>query len=89
MGVLNDNGLYWYGTNATGAPRILMTMQQRSSASVMGWQVPQQFVSTVGFNNTAPIAKPTVTGAKGSNAALASLMTALAAYGLVTDSTTA
>jgi hypothetical protein len=42
-----------------------------------------------GFNNTAPIAKPTVSGAKGSNAALASLMTALAAYGLVTDTTTA
>jgi hypothetical protein len=42
-----------------------------------------------GFNGTSPIAKPNVTGAKGSNAALASLMTALAAYGLVTDSTTA
>jgi hypothetical protein len=34
-------------------------------------------------------AKPTVTGAKGGNAALASLMTALAGFGLVTDSTTA
>jgi hypothetical protein len=45
--------------------------------------------SPVGFNNTTPIAKPTVSGAKGSNAALASLMTALAAYGLVVDSTTA
>jgi hypothetical protein len=42
-----------------------------------------------GFNNTAPIAKPTVSGAKGSNAALASLLTALVAYGLVTDSTSA
>ena len=43
----------------------------------------------VGFYNTAPVAKPTVSGAKGSNAALASLMTALAALGLVTDTTTA
>jgi len=43
-------------------------------------------VGNSGFNNTAPIAKPTVTGAKGGNAALASLLTALAAYGLVTDS---
>ena len=42
----------------------------------------------VGFYNTAPVAKPTVSGAKGSNAALASLMTALAALGLVTDTTT-
>jgi hypothetical protein len=43
----------------------------------------------VGFNNTAPIAKPTVTGAKGGNAALGSLLTALANYGLVTDSSSA
>jgi hypothetical protein len=41
-----------------------------------------------GFNNTAPIARPTVTGAKGGNAALTSLLTALAAYGLITDSST-
>ncbi len=45
--------------------------------------------NTVGFNDTTPIAKPTVTGAKGSNAALASLLTALANYGLITDSSTA
>ena len=42
-----------------------------------------------GFNNTAPIAKPTVSGAKASNAALASLIAALASYGLITDTTTA
>jgi len=43
----------------------------------------------VSFQNvTTPIAKPTVTGSKGANAALTSLMTALANYGLVTDSTT-
>jgi len=44
---------------------------------------------TVGFNNTAPVAKPTVSGAKGSNAALASVIAALVSYGLVTDTTTA
>jgi hypothetical protein len=42
----------------------------------------------LGFNGTAAVAKPTVTGGKGANAALASLLTALAAYGLVTDSST-
>lgn len=42
----------------------------------------------MGFNGTAPVAKPTVTGAKGGNAALASLLTALASYGLITDSST-
>lgn len=41
-----------------------------------------------GFFNTAPAAKPTVNGSKGANAALTSLMTALAGLGLVTDSTT-
>jgi len=42
----------------------------------------------LGFYTTAPIAKPTVTGSRGANAALASLLTQLAALGLLTDSTT-
>lgn len=42
----------------------------------------------VGFHGTAPIAKPTVTGSRGGNAALASLLTALANYGLIVDGTT-
>lgn len=48
-----------------------------------------KFRGSVGFNNTAPVAKPTITGARASNAALASLLTALAATGILTDSTTA
>ena len=40
----------------------------------------------VGFYGTAVAAKPTVTGSRGSNAALASLLTALAGLGLLTDS---
>ena len=39
-----------------------------------------------GANGTAPLSKPTVTGSRGANAALASLLTALANYGLITDS---
>lgn len=42
----------------------------------------------VGFNGSAALAKPTITGSRGGNAALASLLTALASYGLITDSTT-
>lgn len=45
-------------------------------------------VGKSGFNNTAPIAKPTVTGSRSANVALASLLTALSTYGLVTDSST-
>lgn len=48
-----------------------------------------QIITTVGFNNTTPIAKPAVTGSRDGNAALASLLTALANYGLITDSTSA
>ena len=40
----------------------------------------------VGFYGTTPITKPTVSGSRGSNAALASLITALANLGLLTDS---
>lgn len=40
------------------------------------------------FGTAAVAAKPSVTGAKGGNAALTSLLTALAAYGLFTDNTT-
>lgn len=72
---------------AGGDSNVALTLAAKGSG-VIGVSSPTRFASTAGFNNTAPIAKPTVTGSKGANAALASLMTALAAYGLVTDSTT-
>ena len=58
-----------------------------TGATIFGGSV--RLNGTVGFNNTAPIARPTVTGSRGGNAAVASLLTQLAAYGLITDSTTA
>lgn len=45
--------------------------------------------TAIGFYGTAPIAKPTASGSRGGNAALASLLTALANLGLITNSTTA
>jgi hypothetical protein len=42
----------------------------------------------VGFYGAAPGSKPTVTGSKGGNAALGSLLNALAGLGLLTDSST-
>jgi hypothetical protein len=42
-----------------------------------------------GFFGATPVAKPTVTGSRAANAALASLLTQLAALGLVTDSSSA
>jgi hypothetical protein len=44
--------------------------------------------TNLGFYSTTPIAKPTVTGAKGGNVALASLLTALVNLGLIIDNTT-
>jgi len=41
----------------------------------------------LGFYSAAPIFKPTVSGSRSGNAALASLLTALATMGLITDST--
>lgn len=46
-------------------------------------------INNIGFYNTAPVAKQTVTGSRGGNAALASLLTALATSGLITDSSSA
>jgi hypothetical protein len=43
----------------------------------------------LGFYGSAAVAKPTVAGSRGGNAALASLLTALSSVGLVVDSSTA
>lgn len=45
--------------------------------------------SNVGFYGTAPASKQAVAGSRGGNAALASLLSALATIGLITDSSTA
>lgn len=45
--------------------------------------------ANIGFFATAPTTQKTVTGSRGGNAALASLLTQLAAYGLIIDSSTA
>lgn len=42
----------------------------------------------IGFYTAAPAAKPTITGSRGANAALADLLTQLATLGLLTDSST-
>lgn len=58
---------------------------------LQGGQVNGEFhlLGTVGFFGAAVVGRQTVAGAKGGNAALASLITALANLGLITDNTTA
>jgi hypothetical protein len=47
------------------------------------------FNGNIGFYGTSAVAKVTVTGSRGGNAALADLLTKLASTGMLTDSTTA
>jgi hypothetical protein len=49
----------------------------------------QHFGTNLGVYGATPVAKPTVSGSRGGNAALASLLTALASIGLITNSTSA
>lgn len=77
----NDNG-FWTTT----------TSEDRAGVSVLG-QTAFVGGSTgpgnvkIGFYDTnTPVAKQTVTGSRGANAALASLLTALASLNLITDS---
>ena len=44
-------------------------------------------MGAAGFQGTAPIGKPTVSGACAGNTAIKALLTALASYGLINDST--
>lgn len=65
-----------------------MASRQLSNGGSDGTVLGQSSTDKIGFYGVAtPVVKPTVTGSKGSNAALTSLMTALVALGLVTDTT--
>lgn len=59
-----------------------------ASTSATGIKIGGSSTDHIGFYGGIAIVKPTVTGSKGGNAALTSLMTALANLGLITDSTT-
>jgi hypothetical protein len=73
------------GTANTFDARIIATGGTSGTAGQAGLQL---VANELGFFTTPPVALSTVTGAKGGNVALASLLTALAAYGLIIDSTT-
>jgi hypothetical protein len=91
LNVMGDGKTEWGdGTNARD------TNLYRSAAGVLKTDtalhvttVFRHLGTTLGFYNTAAATKQAVTGSRGGNAALASLLTALATVGLVTDSSTA
>jgi hypothetical protein len=96
-GTLTING---FGDNANVNGYKFMTFSTQNAAGA-GWDFKPNSGTAAfscGFNASSQVsiaffgssraAKATVSGSKGANAALASLMSALSAYGLVTDSTT-
>jgi hypothetical protein len=61
----------------------------RSAPGVLNTDAALAVGGGVGFNGAAPVPKPTISGSRGGNEALAALLSALAAMGLITDNTTA
>jgi hypothetical protein len=57
--------------------------------STTGTKLGSATTERLGFWGATPITRPAITGSRGGNAAVASLLTQLAAAGLITDSTTA
>jgi hypothetical protein len=87
------------GTALVGSPASsdVINFNIAGSTTYSYAQVPQQFnvassfavnTNQVGFYGTSAIAKPTVSGSRGGNAALDSLLTQLSSLGLITNSTT-
>lgn len=72
----------------TGATNLRAALNTEINARIVADMglVPRS--GPINFFGAAPVAQQAVTGAKGGNAALASLLTALAAYGLIVDSST-
>jgi hypothetical protein len=90
-------------TEKTAALEVVQWASATAASSTGRWTISPYYASTaqeairaeaasggvlLGFYGASAVAKQTVTGSKGGNAALASLITALANLGLITDSTT-
>jgi len=84
--------LRFYNSADSTAAIIGQIAANGSSLSLRSAAGTQQFRwsnTGIGFYGAAEVAKPAITGSRGGNAALASLLTAGATLGLWTDSTTA
>lgn len=95
--VPSGDGLY--ARNSVNSANIPLITQQGDAPFIGGGATPIYLSGTevwiasgagqkVGFFESGGVVKQTVTGSKVANAALTSLLAALAAYGLVTDSST-
>jgi hypothetical protein len=84
---IGQQGSSSLGVNANWIPSTNDT--HALGATGFAWQKLFLSGGIGAFGSAPPAAKPSVTGSRGGNAALASLITALASYGLITDNTTA
>ena len=82
----SGDGFHLWSYNGTTTEKLIKLY---SVANVAAVQIGLLAEHKVGFYGATPVIKQAITGARGGNAALASLLTQLAAIGLVTDSTTA
>lgn len=84
-------GLAALGTGAAwaGGDFLATTNTYNLGAANYRWKALYLTDGIGAWGATPPTSKPSVTGSRGGNAALASLITALASYGLIIDSTTA
>jgi hypothetical protein len=73
----------------TDAGAFLATPLTVTRSSGITTLTSAKITGNIGFYGTTPAAKPAITGSRSANAALADLLTKLAALGLITDSTSA
>lgn len=74
----NSTGVFSQLTVASGSNTVIAT---DANGGV-------RFPTRVGFFDRQPIGKPSITGSRGGNAAVANLLTSLANMGLITNNTT-
>ena len=95
------NYLNLYGTTASGAATLVQQMTLNTNTPGITFNSTAVFTNTtyflgteyhrgtlVGFYNASPTPQPVVSGSRGGNTALASLLTAMSSLGLITNSTT-
>jgi hypothetical protein len=94
VAIYATNGTNFKRSELYGVNYFWTSLRAYSSAGSIGGESTSVDVfkfstAGVGFNGTDPVAKGTITGSRGGNAALAALLTYLASRGDITDSSTA
>lgn len=92
---IHQTGEIRIGPGASTAPDVILARTAATTLTITGnlridGDVRMvKFAGNLGFFNGGGVGKQTITGSRAGNAALASLLTALHAYALISDSTTA